>query len=281
MKKAIEFTRYASWINDYCSNSSHPLIKDSGKMMNICLELERQIPNEYHWKYSNVESFKAQMVGIKGSKAINELYWKDQLRNLEAYSIMSYWRAIELLKPAVRCLNVHDVVSAAVLSRSLLELSTVYITNANKIDATFETLKFPPNTLVMSDEIEALIVKMIWGTRLGNPEPYLNQTNIFTLIQKLSKKPNAGELLPAYEYLCELAHPNVIGNTRFWSHVEYLYDDGSERRLIAKKAKGELVDEIMDKILWSIGWASVCVRNSFAMMSDSISGVLGRLQESA
>src|SRR5690349_2944034 len=98
MKKQVEFTRFASWINDYCSNSSHPLIKDSGKMMNICLELEPQIPSEYHWKYSSVESFKAQMADLTGAKAINELYWKDQLRNLEAYSIMSYWRAIELFK---------------------------------------------------------------------------------------------------------------------------------------------------------------------------------------
>lgn len=280
MKKEVEFTRFASWINDYCSKSTHPLIKDSGRLMHGCLELESQVPSEYHWKYSSVESFKTQIAGLKRSKAINELYWKDQLRNLEAYSIMSYWRSIELLKPAVKCLNVHDIVSAAVLSRSLLELSTVYIMNANKIDATFKTLRFPSNTLVMSDDIEALIVKMIWGTRLGNPEPYLNQTNIFTLIQKLSKKPNASELLPTYEYLCELAHPNVIGNTRFWSHVEELYNDGSERRLIAKKAKGVLVDEILDKILWSIGWAAVCTRNSFTMMSNSISGVLGKLQES-
>lgn len=52
------------------------------------------------------------------------------------------------------------------------------------------------------------------------------------------------------------------------------------KKQVAKKAKGELVNEIMDKILWSIGWASVCTRNSFAMMSNSISGVLGRLQES-
>ncbi len=280
MKKVVEFTRFASWIDDYCRKSTHHLIKDSGKMMQICLELEPQIPNEYHWKYSSVESFKIQMAGAKGSKEINELYWKDQLRNLEAYSIISYWRTIELLKPAVRCLNIHDIVSAAVLSRSLLELSTVYIINANKIDATFGTLEFPPKTLVMSDETEALIVKMIWGTRLGTPEPYLNQTNILSLIQKLSKKPNASELLPTYEYLCELAHPNVIGNTRFWSHIEHVYDDGSERRLIAKKAKGDLVDEIVDKILWSIGWAAVCTRNSFAMMSNSISGVLVKLQES-
>jgi len=196
MSKILEFTRFSSWVNDYCKISSHPLINNAGKMVNACLELESQIPDEYFWKYSSVESFKAQMIEVKGSKAINELYWTDQVRNLEAYSIITYWRGLELLKPAVRCLNVHDIVSAAVLSRSLLELSSAYIINANTIDASFSKITFPANTLVMSDEIEALIIKMIWGTRLDKPEPYLSQTNILSLIQKLSKNPNAGELLP-------------------------------------------------------------------------------------
>jgi hypothetical protein len=78
---------------------------------------------------------------------------------------------------------------------------------------------------------------MIWGTRLGDPEGYLKQTNIITVLQKLTKHPNAEELWSGYEYLCELAHPNLIGNARYWSHVERVNEDGSETRVLPPRSR--------------------------------------------
>ena len=89
--------------------------------------------------------------------------------------------------------------------------------------------------IIMDEKFEKLLNKTIWVTRYGKEIPeYLKQKNILTIIQKLSKHPDAKELLTKYEFLCELAHPNVIGNARFWSDESHINEDGSTTIIIQK-----------------------------------------------
>ena len=89
---------------------------------------------------------------------------------------------MELLRAVIHSLNVGEVVTPAVLARALLELAATYLQNANTIEKNFAQLRFPPNTRVVIEGFEEQVLKMIWGTRLGNPEPYLKQTNVLTLV---------------------------------------------------------------------------------------------------
>ena len=121
------------------------------------------------------------------------------------------------------------------------------------------------------------MVKMIWGTRLGEPEPYLKQTNVLTLIQKLAKNPKGAELLPKYEFLCEVAHPNVIGNSRYWSHIERANADGSNTATMSRHARGDHANEILEATLWGLGWSAGSLRNSFTLIHNGLGQLFTKL----
>lgn len=278
-KKVASFPQLTGWINEYCKTHSDPFVRDSSKMIQYCFKLDLQLPEKYGWRFTDIDAYKRQVEAAKHqSDELNKTYWTDQARNIEAYSMMTFWRGVELLKPAIRSLNIHEVIAPAVLARSLMELSSSFLINANYFDKNFQELQFPEKTVVFADEsFEKEIIKMIWGTRLGDHPSYLDQTNAMTFVQKVSKNPHAKDAFPTYEFLCEIAHPNVVGNTRFWSHVEKVYPDGSEQRIIARYAHGQCTEEIINKILWSLGWSAMVLRNGFEITRESLRLLLEKL----
>jgi len=280
MNSPLTFPQYADWVVKYCESNDHPFIKDSGKMVAYCFELDQEMPQQYGWRLSDLEAFKNQLEEKRSMKEKNEFYWTDQARNVEAYSVITFWRGMELLKAAIRSLNVREVIPPAVMARSLLELASAFLINSNTLAKTFDSWNIQENPIAVSQEIEEFILRMLWGTRLGNPETQLKQTNCLTLIQKLSKNPNAQELLPTYEYLCEIAHPNVIGNTRFWSHIDKVYDDGSERWVISRNLGTAVPTHIIDKVLWSLGWSAASIRNSFEITRQALAKLLYKIESS-
>ena len=281
------FPAFADWLNSHCERSKNPFIRDSWQAIAPCFEVDRLIPDNYGWKFAWPETIQSQVQSLiadltnRSPHGLNRIHWIDHARNIEAYNTMTFWRGIELLKPAIRSLNVHEIIAPAVLARSALELACTYAVNAEQLIAYMSEVVFPPDTVVLSQDLENFIVKMIWGTRLSEPSDYLKQTNILTTIKKVSKNPKSKEILPTYEYLCELAHPNVIGNTRFWSHVDYVYVDGSERRIISRYADGKTSEEIIDKILWSLAWSAFVLANGFPQTQVAINALLQKLGSGA
>ena len=276
-KKVLPFPKYAKWLKDYCKNSSDPIIKDSWDMLEYCFQLDQKVPNEYGWRFSSIDSIKLQVSKAKDPKEANRIYWLDQARNIEAYSVITFWRGIELIKPTIRSLNVHEIITPAVLVRSLLELCCVYIIHSNNLQKTFSEISFPDGTVVVSQEVENLIVKMIWGTRYGDPDDHVKQTNVLGFIKKVSKNPNASTVQDTYDFLCDIAHPSFIGNTRFWSHVKKINSDKSESRVIKRQSSGQMSTKIIDQIVWTLGWCAAVLRNSFEINASSINQLLNKL----
>lgn len=271
---------YSDWLRKYCRDHEDPFVRESESMVEHCLGLDKKIPDEYGWKFSSKETIEKQVSGVASCQEANSIFWKDQARNIEAYALMTYWRGVELVKSCLSGLNQREVIAPAISARSLLELSTVFLLNANTLHKTFGELSFPENAIVTSSEVEALVVKMIWGTRYGNPEPHLSQTNIMTSLKRLSKSPKAEELMPNYEFLCDIAHPSFIGNTSYWSHVESVSPDGSEKRIMSRLSSREFNTDITDKTIWALAWSSVCTRNAFEIISDANRTLLGKLKAS-
>lgn len=235
------------------------------------VRFEANLPAQYGWRYRSDEAFVKAARRISDTKQMNLLYWLDQSANIEAHACMVLYRSCELLRPAIRSLNIGEIVAAGVLARSLLELAVTFIDNLSLVRAIIAPLEFPPDTVITSQELEDAVVKMIWGTRLGDPEPHLKQRNVLTTLQKLSKLPHVKDLLPTYEYLCELAHPNVMGNARFWGRIEAELADGSVRVVIERNAQGGVaVAEIVSKVIWSLEWASESIGNGFAANRESL-----------
>lgn len=56
---------------------------------------------------------------------------------------------------------------------------------------------------------------------------WVRAKNILTYFQKVSKKVNDPKLLEVYQFLCEFAHPNVLGNIRFLTNIGIKHEDGS------------------------------------------------------
>ena len=270
------FPAYAEWLTDYCSKHEDVFVRDSWSSIDYCLQLDQKLPDEYGWTFSSEESFKRQVRAVLDPASINRIYWTDQARNVEAYATTTFWRGVELLKPAIRSLNIHEIITPAVLSRSLLELSCFFLIHANNLEKAFSELQFPNGAVVVSQELEEKIVKMIWGTRYGDPDPHVKQTNVLGYIQKASKNPKASNVQDVYDYLCDIAHPSFIGNTRFWSHIDRTNDDGSERRIIGRYSSGPSTTEILDKIIWSLGWSAAVLRNSFEITANGLKILLDK-----
>ncbi len=262
----------------YCEASSEPMVRSAPQWFTGFLKAERSLAATHDWRFTNVEAFKRQVAALRSPADVNRALWADHVRTIEAYSTMTMWRGAELLRPAIRSLNLGELTSPAVLARSLLELATAYLVSANRIDGVLRQLDFSGGKVWASSEFEEMLVRMIWGTRLGDPEPHLKQTNILTLIQKLAKDPKASDVLPHYEVLCEIAHPNVVGYSRFWSQTIANHADGSELRRLAREANGEHFLQIQGVVIWSLAWSSGVLRNGHALISNAVDDLTRKLK---
>ena len=281
-------TQYADNISDFhqfshrllniAAASDKPFVRDSNEMIQYALSCAKELPEEYGWRYMNVEAFQDLAGTIHTAEEFNTIYWNDILRNFEAYAITVFWRGIEIIKPCIRSLNLNEFVTPAILARSALELSASFIENANIINQTIN--KFPPrihNSIETSKDLEKLSLRILFGTRLSKDVPdHVKQKNILTTLQKLTKDQNAAELFPTYEFLCEIAHPNVIGNAVFWADIVRKNEDGSETIRIKRAHEYDRNIEVIEKILWSLGWSAACLRNGFHIIHDAIELVMKR-----
>ena len=278
MGKIEPYFRLAPWVQAIAQSSTRPFVRETIDRVKHCLELDRKLPDSHEWHFTTDEvSEKRAKREPEDLFALSELYWTDMLNNIKAYNLTTCWRALELLKPAIRCLNAKEIVPAAVCARSLLELAAAYIINANTLRKTFSQLegvnKSRPISIGFDKELETYIVRMLWGTRLPDQPDYVKQKNILSLIQTIAKRPHQQDLLPTYEYLCEIAHPNVVGNARFWSHIKRVLPNGTEIRLISRSSAGkgsETVRRTVERILWAVSWSSACVKDSYSMVTKSV-----------
>lgn len=273
MTKACNINFLAPWLTELIKNSSEPFVKSGEEMIKYFFELERLLPEKYGWRYYDLDSFRVLIErSKKDSHELNRIYWKDVIRTLEAYSIITYYRANEILRVAITSLNNKEIVPAAILARSILELASLMIENANVLYKTITHLLKKRCSIIIGDaEFESMLLRTIWGTRLGKETPeYLKQKNILTIIQKLSKNPNATALFDKYEFLCELAHPNVLGNIRFWSDEFRINTDGSTTLVIQKKGDSGYNEETIENIVWALGWSASCIRNGYHVLQETI-----------
>lgn len=272
-----ETIEYDTWLRELVADSDHPFVRDSEAMIQYLFELDRKLPSKYGWRVTSVEVFKEQVARGSSANDLNRLYWHDMARNIEAYGVMLTWRATEFIKAALRPLNAREILAPAVLSRSLLELGASIIVNSNKIQKTVrESLKGTQGNVVVSTELEELVVRMIWGTRVSKSPDYPKAIDTREYRQFVSKNQNASEFSSVYAYLCELTHPNALWNARFWAVVESKNEDGSETLRMERYAESTTTTEIREKILWALGWSAVCVRNGFEIGQDVVRMVVER-----
>lgn len=91
----IEFHQLSPWLAKIVATSQDPVVSSVDKMLQYCLTLDKQMPEEYGWCYTDIDTFKQQLKRqTDNPENMNKLYWGDMARNIEAYSITVYWRYI-------------------------------------------------------------------------------------------------------------------------------------------------------------------------------------------
>ena len=103
----------------------NPFITSADHMIKPLKDLSETLPRRYGWRYRTAEALKAEMADIAASAPdalpLNRLYWRNQLRNWEAYAIMITRRVIDLARSCVWALARQEAVCASLLARSALE----------------------------------------------------------------------------------------------------------------------------------------------------------------
>lgn len=242
------------------------------------LDLADRLPPDYGWRVTTPRSLKQELRKAQSSAdSMNAVYWTDVFRSVEAYGVLSVWRGTELLRAAVPLLNDHQVLAPAVISRALLELSVSFLMTANDIvDIASKAMKTPSGGLAASTELEEIVLSAIYGSRRPGTPKHLKAQSIIKYIDFLTQAPGASELKPVYEYLCDIAHPNTLGNARFAAVVIKKHGDGSETLRLERRAEAGHSHEIRTKTLWAVGWAAYTIRSGFQMNQSATKSVLSR-----
>jgi hypothetical protein len=217
-----------------------------------------------------LDVFKAKVNNCGSVQEMNQVYWEDMARAVEAYSVMSLWSATELVESICLHSQKDHYNSMAILARSLIELAAYYRYVASYV---IGTVKRPPDSfsekVILCAELERIVYRAIWGTRLSMESADDKQINILTIISKLAEWTGGTRLKEVYEHLCEVAHPNVLGNARFWYTDESQWD-GAHLVRMRRRSYGPGAGAISERTLWALGWSSNSIGSSFVGIRDCL-----------
>ncbi len=274
--------------------SENPFVTNANDMIGKLNDLSAKLPRRYGWRYRTAEAMKAEVAEIVANATdvlpINMLYWRDQLGNWEAYSLMNTLRVIDIARSCVWALARQDAVCASLLARSALETAVAFVDAARTVTA---TICGPPTedrpgpildpsidlrtTGVTSHDLEEYSLKVIFASRLPETETLYNPTNIVTIITRISKSPGQEFVLRTYSVLCEAAHPNLLGRALYLQAAESGRWEGNELRTLGP-GNGPTWHFLAEHIVAALSWACGTQVSAFDLMSGTIGRTMARLK---
>lgn len=263
------------WVLKFISDSEDGIVKQLPGVLKGFEMIRQRLPAEYRWKLMEDEAFEKQ--AIKGGDHVNQVYWYHMARQIEAFDVLAVLRSHELLIGAVSLVNSKQVLAPAVLARSLLEIAVTYLVDGNYIDKTLKDglPQVQAGQMAACEDLEKRLIKMVHGRRIGDPPKELEKTNILTHLKFLSRNPKCSELNDRYSYLCEIAHPNVVGFARFWGEaVEGQAEDDFTTITVRGDTEVPLTAHIREQTLWALSWSAEAIGNMFFMGQDSVRAIV-------
>jgi len=261
-----------SFLRPRVETSAIPLVRDIDKILADLVRLRGMLDRSFQWRETSVEVFTSRARQARTAFELNKLFWSDMASVIKAYCLSASWRSLELIESALSLLDGEAVLGPTILSRSLIELTTTFITNGGQIRylVTGASQKWS-DAVIFSLDLENLLNKAIFGSRLVPEGHELRQTNIITQLKKLSKLTGYEPLMEYYERLCEVAHPNMMGNARFWYDVAQLNPDGSMTRFARGRAiTNERVERLYDDVLWTLSWSGSNLLYGFGVLDAQV-----------
>ena len=253
-------------------------VNDSIQKFNQLLE---KLPQEYAWERVSDEAFAIYVKEVSTGDAknavakINEAYWTDHLKQLEAMMVMNCWRASDLARSAVNLINRGELGVAAIISRSSLENSAFFLHVSRKVLAIVSDLRtqdFEKN-VIGSQEIEDFVVKAVFGSGKESDETDHDVAfNVLSAIRSLEKhyaKKNSEGIDEHYNVLSEIVHPNFSGRALYIHSDEQVNDLGVFKTKISRTAS-DRNDHILNASVAALSWAMGAQVSASDLMIGSI-----------
>ena len=119
----------------------------------------------------SAELFAAKVRELCSVREINRLYWRDTASTIKAYTLSSTWRILDLVGQACVLLNYEGVLGPAILARSLIELTTVFVQTGGAVrEVVAGAARAWNDTVTASEDLEGLLGKALHGTRTVHPK---------------------------------------------------------------------------------------------------------------
>ena len=219
----------------------------------------------------SAELFVAKVRELRSVREINRLYWRDTASTIKAYTLSSAWRILDLQGQVCALLNCEGVLGPAILARSLIELTAVFVQTGGAVrEVVADVAKVWNDQVTGSEDLEGLLGKALHGTRTVPEGDFYRQTNVVTHIQKLSRVAGFEDVLKYYERLCEVAHPNALGNTRFWADGGVQQSDGAVLWSGGPGVVNTAVGQIQDDTLWALAWSGANALAGFRILDEQV-----------
>jgi len=184
---------------------------------------------------------------------------------------MATWRIVDLARSCSSALGRDDFLSATILARSALEATAHFFYSAQTITEALEAIarvEFSTH-MVASTELEELLLKTVFASRLPTMESFYNPTNILTILRHVSKVKGQEFVQPTHEILSEFTHPNFLGRSLYILDVEQSERAGDEIRTLGL-GKGIPAYQGAHAVLRALSWACITHVTSALPLQNSI-----------
>jgi hypothetical protein len=253
------------------ATSRIPIVRDLGLILSDLARLKNLVDRPFRWRETPRNVFGAKLALVRTTPELNAIYWRDVASSIKAYCLSTTWRIIELAEHVLLLLDHGGVLGPAVIARSLMELATVYVLNGGNIRELVSGAAAQwHDKFVLSEDLENLLNKALYGSRMVPEGDPLRQTNILTLMQKLSKNPGWEDLTSYYDRLCEVAHPNMAGNARFWGDIVAAEADGTLITIGSPNVNNDAIIRLVDDTLWALAWSAANCIAGFGTLSAQV-----------
>ena len=242
-------------------------------------ELEAVVTSVHTWSFTSSESLLAIMEGKARTgdvKGINKVYWSDLFESIDASRNLFLKRSQPLLQSSVSLLNEGNLISSAPIARSLFELSIWSLQHSATFKKTlteYSPQADPALHIMDATGLQELALKLIWGTRLKertDRNKDLSQMHIIDQFKKVAKRDDQKYIEPMYDFLCELCHPNAVGNWLFADTDEL--DDGKAQVeiLITSKQNGAEKINTITHLCGCICWSAMALVNASKQYDEAL-----------
>lgn len=186
-------------------------------------EIIKSLPDDALLPIATTEDLEAKLKDALSNGDVygtNRIFWMDQLATFEAWKLMFLWRMSEQSQSVLLLRDENHIVSCASICRSAFELAVNGLVISAKLSNVLNQIDEcqVKTTLSFSNTFPADVELAIFGTRIAErvSSSIPTQINISTHLKKLNKHPLGSGIEKNYELLCDITHPNWLGNRPFY-----------------------------------------------------------------